>query len=181
MFCEQIWVPKIIYCSRPRTWYHLFDNCLKFVSLFLRASLRLESIPNHSVDWGVEGLPLSPKYWEHKAVKAEPNDAHHRGPAQPDVAVYLFLDLFGVQITGALIRITQFTACKSNQKMFPHLRTESSFSPSEKSGVINKKQNMNILKKVIKYIANKEIPLKLTLQSIRQTFYNFYSFFYFNL
>ena len=47
--------------------------------------------------------------------------------------------------------------------MCRHLRTGSSCSPSEKSGVINKTQNMNILNNVMEYIANKDTPGKLNV------------------
>ena len=107
------------------------------VGMCLRLSVQihpLEIIPYHTVDWGVKRLPLSPKYWEHKAVKAEPKDAHNRGPTQPDVAVDLFLNLFGVQMTGALIRITQFTVASKIRNCFLTWELKVHFHPQKRVG-----------------------------------------------
>ena len=57
-------------------------------------------VPDHSVDCCVERLPLCPEYREDKTVEASPYEAH-KGPTQPEIAVWVTPDLRGVKMSGA--------------------------------------------------------------------------------
>ena len=101
-------------------------TCMQFHELVFSSFLCLSSsqefrsacLPYHSVDRGVERLTLFPEYRENKAVEAKPNDAHQSWPAQPAVAVDLFLNIIDVQITGALTDHTVSHSIQSSQKCF---------------------------------------------------------------
>ena len=70
------------------------------IMIFLLSWNIAKHVPDHSVDCCVERLPLCPEYREDKAVEASPYEAN-KGPNQPEIAVWVTLDLRGVKMSGA--------------------------------------------------------------------------------
>ena len=107
---------------------------------------KLLIVPYHSVDCCVERLPLCPEYREDKGVEASPYEAH-KGPTQPEIAVWVNLDLRGVNMFGA--KTKTHMSINQNQQMHQHLFAESSFPISEVSLVVNKIQKITSLRNVM--------------------------------